>query len=289
MKPVRADRLAEAVRRVVAAADPGGRRRTARQPSPRTRRSRSSSAGVTRFITSSQIRYAQAQGDYARLHTGTGSTSSASRSAPSRSVGRQRVSSGSTAARWSPSPTSRRSGWSTAAAASSSEDAELQVSRRHTRELRDRLLAPPRAQPVTAPRPVARPTGHRRARGGPPPVRVRVTSTRATRPTRRDLRPLTHDIDEQTTLGEVYMAGLMSAQLRLALRGAGLRRRQPRRRCRCCSCSCPRRGPWRSVRFRCRGWSWPSSSTPWRSSSRATTSGQSERIEAEFSDVVRRR
>lgn len=53
---------------------------------------------------------------------------------------------------------------------------------------------------------------------GPPPVRVRVTSTRRDAPTRRDLRPLTHDIDEQSTLGEVYMAGLMSAQLRLAMR-----------------------------------------------------------------------
>lgn len=53
---------------------------------------------------------------------------------------------------------------------------------------------------------------------GPPPARVRVTSTRRDAPMRRDLRPLTRDIDEQSTLGEVYMAGLMSAQLRLALR-----------------------------------------------------------------------
>ncbi|SDP67579.1 hypothetical protein SAMN04489867_3416 [Pedococcus dokdonensis] len=51
-----------------------------------------------------------------------------------------------------------------------------------------------------------------------PPARVRVTSTRRDAPTRRDLRPLTRDIDEQSTLGEVYMSGLMSAQLRLALR-----------------------------------------------------------------------
>jgi hypothetical protein len=53
---------------------------------------------------------------------------------------------------------------------------------------------------------------------GQPPTRVRVTSSRRDAATRRDLRPLTHDIDEQSTLGEVYMAGLMSAQLRLALR-----------------------------------------------------------------------
>jgi hypothetical protein len=56
------------------------------------------------------------------------------------------------------------------------------------------------------------------AAGGPaaPPQRVRVTSTRRDAATRRDLRPLTRDIDEQSTLGEVYMAGLMAAQLRLA-------------------------------------------------------------------------
>lgn len=51
-----------------------------------------------------------------------------------------------------------------------------------------------------------------------PPPRVRVTSTRRDAPTRRDLRPLTRDIDEQSNLGEVYMSGLMSAQLRLGLR-----------------------------------------------------------------------
>ena len=50
------------------------------------------------------------------------------------------------------------------------------------------------------------------------PARVRVTSSRRDAATRRDLRPLTRDIDEQTDLGELYMAGLMSAQLRLALR-----------------------------------------------------------------------
>jgi hypothetical protein len=50
------------------------------------------------------------------------------------------------------------------------------------------------------------------------PARVRVTSSRLGAATRRDLRPLTRDIDEQTDLGEVYMAGLMAAQLRLALR-----------------------------------------------------------------------
>ena len=49
-----------------------------------------------------------------------------------------------------------------------------------------------------------------------PPVRVRVTSTRRDAPLRGDVRPLTREIDEQSNLGEVYMSGLMTAQLRLA-------------------------------------------------------------------------
>jgi hypothetical protein len=48
-------------------------------------------------------------------------------------------------------------------------------------------------------------------------ARVRVTSSRHGAATRRDPRPLTRDLDEQTDLGEVYMAGLMAAQLRLAV------------------------------------------------------------------------
>lgn len=50
-----------------------------------------------------------------------------------------------------------------------------------------------------------------------PPPRVRVTSSRRDAPTRSTPRPLTRDLDEQSTLGEVYMSGLMAAQLRLAL------------------------------------------------------------------------
>ncbi|WP_270887186.1 hypothetical protein [Pedococcus sp. 5OH_020] len=52
---------------------------------------------------------------------------------------------------------------------------------------------------------------------GAPPRRVRVTSTRREATTRSVAQPLTRDIDEQSNLGEVYMAGLMQAQLRLAL------------------------------------------------------------------------
>lgn len=62
LKPVRTERLAEAVRRVVdtsARAAPG-----ADEQIPVER------GGVTRFIARSDIRYVEAQGDYARLHTG---------------------------------------------------------------------------------------------------------------------------------------------------------------------------------------------------------------------------
>lgn len=72
MKPVRAARLSEAVRRVVAAmaaATAAG--------SPAAALADETIpvglGGVTTFIKRSQVRFAQAQGDYARLHTATGS------------------------------------------------------------------------------------------------------------------------------------------------------------------------------------------------------------------------
>jgi DNA-binding LytR/AlgR family response regulator len=63
LKPVRADRLAEAVRRVV---DGGERAATAVHGAqiPVER------AGVTRFIDRDQVAYVEAHGDYARLHAG---------------------------------------------------------------------------------------------------------------------------------------------------------------------------------------------------------------------------
>jgi DNA-binding LytR/AlgR family response regulator len=77
MKPVRADRLAEAVRRVVTKRQngdtgmPGGAADGAAAADDET--IPVELGGVTRFISRSQIRYAQAHGDYARLHTDTGS------------------------------------------------------------------------------------------------------------------------------------------------------------------------------------------------------------------------
>ncbi len=55
----------------------------------------------------------------------------------------------------------------------------------------------------------------------PPPQRVRITSSR-TAATRRATRRLSEEIEEQTGLGDVYLRGLMRAQLRLSLTVLGL-------------------------------------------------------------------
>ncbi len=65
MKPVRAARLAEAVRRAVTAG--------AGIPDPGDETIPVELAGVTRFVSRSQVRYVEAHGDYARLHTAAGS------------------------------------------------------------------------------------------------------------------------------------------------------------------------------------------------------------------------
>jgi len=64
LKPLRADRLAEAVRRVVeAGAGEAGEPESVPVEL----------GGVTRFVPLSEVRFVEAQGDYARLHTATGS------------------------------------------------------------------------------------------------------------------------------------------------------------------------------------------------------------------------
>ena len=66
LKPIRDSRLSEAVRRVVEAGGPA----TAAHP---RRRSRSSSAASPASCGCGEVRYVEAQGDYTRLHTPTGS------------------------------------------------------------------------------------------------------------------------------------------------------------------------------------------------------------------------
>lgn len=75
LKPVRADRLAEAVGRLVEvidgpAADDDG---TPDGPPVAEETVAVELAGITRFVPLSEVRYVEAQGDYARLHTAHGS------------------------------------------------------------------------------------------------------------------------------------------------------------------------------------------------------------------------
>jgi DNA-binding LytR/AlgR family response regulator len=62
LKPVREERLREAVRRVLDTA-----------PAPAEDRIAVELGGVTRFVERSDVRYVEAHGDYARLHTSGGS------------------------------------------------------------------------------------------------------------------------------------------------------------------------------------------------------------------------
>ncbi|KQU65574.1 LytR family transcriptional regulator [Phycicoccus sp. Root101] len=144
MKPVRPDRLAEAVRRVVASVESTGS-----DPAPPPVGDQDETipvelAGVTRFITRSQIRYAQAQGDYARLHTPAGSHL-------------VRIPLSTLEERWAAAGFVRIHRSTLVSLRHVKEvrmehgrcsvvldEVELQVSRRHTRELRDRLLRPNR-------------------------------------------------------------------------------------------------------------------------------------------------
>ena len=65
LKPVRAERLSEAVRRIVDSGSGGAQSGDEQIPVER--------GGVTRFINRSDITHVEAQGDYARLHTADGS------------------------------------------------------------------------------------------------------------------------------------------------------------------------------------------------------------------------
>jgi DNA-binding LytR/AlgR family response regulator len=137
MKPVRADRLAEAVRRV-SASNAGAS--TAPDAPPEDETIPVELGGVTRFIQRSEVRYALAQGDYARLHTATGSHL-------------VRIPLTTLEERWAEAGFLRIHRSTLVSTAHVDEvridhgrcsvvigGTELQVSRRHTRELRDKLL-----------------------------------------------------------------------------------------------------------------------------------------------------
>ncbi|GAB3594474.1 LytTR family DNA-binding domain-containing protein [Angustibacter peucedani] len=135
MKPVRAERLAEAVRRVVETREGGSA-----DPAPDDETIAVELGGVTRFVQRSQVRYVEAQGDYARLHTATDSHL-------------VRISLATLEERWGAAGFVRIHRSTLVALPHVDEvrsdggrfsvrlgDDELVVSRRHTRELRDRLI-----------------------------------------------------------------------------------------------------------------------------------------------------
>ena len=145
MKPVRADRLTEAVRRVMAARSEGktsgglAAGQESGQPAAEDETIPIELGGVTTFIQRSQVLYAQAHGDYARLHTATGSHL-------------VRVSLTTLEDRWGaagfvrihrstlvPLPQVTEVRMDRGRCSVRLGDVELQVSRRHTRDLRDRL------------------------------------------------------------------------------------------------------------------------------------------------------
>ncbi|GAB47565.1 LytR/AlgR family response regulator transcription factor [Mobilicoccus pelagius] len=142
VKPVRESRLAEAVRRVVQAR--AGSAPAAAQTAP-DETIPVELGGVTSFVQRSDVLYVQAQGDYARLHTAEGSHL-------------LRVSLTLLEERWAEAGFARihRSTLVSLPAIAQvrtdggrsvvvvGDGIELQVSRRHTRDLRERLVRLPR-------------------------------------------------------------------------------------------------------------------------------------------------
>lgn len=131
LKPVREERLAEAVRRVLE-----GSARPAEDADEQIPVER---GGVTRFVRRSEVRYVEAQGDYARLHTATGShlvrTPLSTLEEDWRPAGFVRIHRSLLVSLAHVDEVRMESGRCTVVVGG----AELQVSRRHTRELRELL------------------------------------------------------------------------------------------------------------------------------------------------------
>jgi DNA-binding LytR/AlgR family response regulator len=157
MKPVRAARLSEAVRRVVTALA-AARRTGPSSPVVPDETIPVGLGGVTTFIKRSQVRYAQAHGDYARLHTATGShlvrTSLTTLEERWAEAGFVRIHRSTLVSLPQIDAVVTGHGGCKIRLG----DVELQVSRRHLRDLRDRLslsggalTMPPDALPESSP------------------------------------------------------------------------------------------------------------------------------------------
>ncbi|MFI0444422.1 LytR/AlgR family response regulator transcription factor [Actinomadura sp. 6N118] len=150
LKPVRPERLAEAIRRV---AEPSPTAATAghdssaagpaaadHDPEPSPESVPVELAGVTTFVSAAEVWYVEAQGDYARLHTASGShlvrIPLAALEERWRAAGFVRVHRSHLVALQHIDQLRIESGRCTVQVGG----IELPVSRRHTRELRDRLV-----------------------------------------------------------------------------------------------------------------------------------------------------
>ncbi len=137
LKPVRADRLAEAVRRVLSGS------RTAPEDTPIA----VERGGVTRFVDRGAISYVEAHGDYARLHTRAGDAylvriPLSTLEEEWRSAGFHRIHRSLLVALAHIDELRTDAGRCSVLVG----DAELPVARRHTRELRDVLVRRARDQ-----------------------------------------------------------------------------------------------------------------------------------------------
>jgi len=132
LKPVRESRLAEAVRRVLEAGAPAEE-----EPDDAIA---VELGGVTKFVRRSEVRYVEAQGDYTRLHTPSGSplirVPLATLEEEWRSAGFVRIHRSHLVALAHVSEVRSDGGRVTVVV----DGEELTVSRRHTRELRDLLV-----------------------------------------------------------------------------------------------------------------------------------------------------
>lgn len=141
LKPVRPERLGEAIRRVAGGPDKLTPDSTAPEPVP------VELSGVTRFVQATEVHYVEAQGDYARLHTAAGShlvrIPLAVLEERWRGVGFVRVHRSHLVALQHIEHLRLDSGrWTVQVSG-----VELPVSRRHTRELRDLLVRRARRGP----------------------------------------------------------------------------------------------------------------------------------------------
>ncbi|TDC67956.1 response regulator transcription factor [Actinomadura sp. GC306] len=144
LKPVRPERLNEAIRRVIEATDePEDDEADPAEPEPMP----VELGGVTRFVTPAEVQYVEAQGDYARLHTASGShlvrIPLAALSERWTGAGFVRVHRSHLVALSAIKELRLDSGRCTVLVG----DTELPVSRRHVRELRDLLVRRARRSP----------------------------------------------------------------------------------------------------------------------------------------------